>query len=55
MEGQTPLFSRWTEYDERKLVEASETMVDIGHRVLGRMVETQKEGVGADSNEYVKK
>ena len=35
---QPPLFSRWTEADERKLAEASVTTVMIGHTALGRMV-----------------
>jgi hypothetical protein len=39
---QPPLFSRWTEADERKLVEASVTTVMIGHTALGRMVSMKK-------------
>jgi hypothetical protein len=40
---QPPLFSRWTKADERKLAEASVTMVEIGHTALGRMVDMKKE------------
>ena len=39
---QPPLFSRCTKDDERKLAEACETMVNIGHTALGRMVEMKK-------------
>ena len=39
---QPPLFSRWTEADERKLAEASVTTVMIGHTALGRMVAMKK-------------
>ncbi len=39
---QPPLFSRWTEADERKLAEALATTVDIGHTALRRMVEMKK-------------
>ena len=39
---QPPLFSRWTEADERKLAEASVTTVTIGHTALGRMVAMKK-------------
>ncbi len=39
---QPPSFSRWTEADERKLAEASVTMVTIGHTALGRMVDMKK-------------
>ena len=39
---QPPLFSRWTEDDERKLVEASEYMINIAHTALGRMQEMKK-------------
>ena len=39
---QPPLFSRWTKADERKLAEASVTMVTIGHTALGRMVAIKK-------------
>ncbi len=39
---QPPFFSRWTEDDERKLAEACQTTVDIGHTALGRMEEMKK-------------
>jgi hypothetical protein len=39
---QPPVFSRWTEDDERKLAEACETTIDIGHTALGRMEEMKK-------------
>ncbi len=39
---QPPLFSKWTEADERKLAEALATTVTIGHTALGRMVDMKK-------------
>jgi hypothetical protein len=52
---QPPLFSRWTEDDERKLAEACETTIDIGHTALGRMEKMKKKElvlvVGTMSND----
>jgi hypothetical protein len=39
---QPPLFSKWTEADERKLAEVSVTTVTIGHTALGRMIDMKK-------------
>ena len=39
---QPPSFSRWTIDNERKLAEACQTTVDIGHTALGKMEEMKK-------------
>jgi hypothetical protein len=39
---QPPSFSKWTKADERKLAEASATIVTIGHTALIRMVDMRK-------------
>ena len=36
------MFRRWTEDDKRKLAEACETTIDIGHTALGKMEEMKK-------------